>query len=158
MGIWSGRSQAWPETGSWREMVMALECACLVWQRNWQNEHEAWKKVFKLFENQDPAPSKAPVCDFFFFFFGWCYSYGPQQGPDRQQKKRGERAQAEEKAKGSCSRRPRTKERKPGKRKKPKIVVLRLILCSDSDLLWQWKLSDVLLLPKNAPIENNVRT
>jgi len=35
-------------------------------------------------------------------------------------KKRGERAQAEEKAKGSCSRRPRTKERKPGKRKKPK--------------------------------------
>jgi len=23
----------------------------------------------------------------FFFFFGWCYSYGPQQGPDRQQKK-----------------------------------------------------------------------
>ena len=21
------------------------------------------------------------------FFFGWCYSYGPQQGPDRQQKK-----------------------------------------------------------------------
>jgi len=39
---------------------------------------------------------------FFFFFFGWCYSYGPQQGPDRQQKKRGERAQAEEKAKGSC--------------------------------------------------------
>ena len=22
-----------------------------------------------------------------FFFFGWCYSYGPQQGPDRQQKK-----------------------------------------------------------------------
>jgi hypothetical protein len=22
------------------------------------------------------------------FFFGWCYSYGPQQGPDRQQKKR----------------------------------------------------------------------
>ena len=58
--------------------------------------------------------------EFFFFFFGWCYSYGPQQGPDRQQKKRGERAQAEEKAKGSCSRRPRTKERKPGKRKKPK--------------------------------------
>jgi len=57
---------------------------------------------------------------FFFFFFGWCYSYGPQQGPDRQQKKRGERAQAEEKAKGSCSRRPRTKERKLGKRKKPK--------------------------------------
>jgi len=54
------------------------------------------------------------------FFFGWCYSYGPQQGPDRQQKKRGERAQAEEKAKGSCSWRPRTKERKPGKRKKPK--------------------------------------
>ena len=54
------------------------------------------------------------------FFFGWCYSYGPQQGPDRQQKERGERAQAEEKAKGSCSRRPRTKERKPGKRKKPK--------------------------------------
>ena len=55
-----------------------------------------------------------------FFFFGWCYSYGPQQGPDRQQKKRGGRAQAEEKAKGSCSRRPRTKERKPGKRKIPK--------------------------------------
>ena len=23
-----------------------------------------------------------------FFFFGWCYSYGPQQGPDRQQKKK----------------------------------------------------------------------
>jgi hypothetical protein len=23
----------------------------------------------------------------FFFFLGWCYSYGPQQGPDRQQKK-----------------------------------------------------------------------
>jgi len=23
----------------------------------------------------------------FLFFFGWCYSYGPQQGPDRQQKK-----------------------------------------------------------------------
>ena len=22
-----------------------------------------------------------------FFFFGWCYSYGPQQGPDRQHKK-----------------------------------------------------------------------
>jgi len=22
-----------------------------------------------------------------FFFFGWCYSYGPQQGPDRLQKK-----------------------------------------------------------------------
>jgi len=22
-----------------------------------------------------------------FFFLGWCYSYGPQQGPDRQQKK-----------------------------------------------------------------------
>ena len=22
-----------------------------------------------------------------FFFFGWCYSNGPQQGPDRQQKK-----------------------------------------------------------------------
>ena len=57
----------------------------------------------------------------FFFFFGWCYSYGPQQGPDRQQKKRGERAQAQEKAKGSCSRRPRTKERKPGKRKKTQV-------------------------------------
>ena len=36
-------------------------------------------------------------------------------------KKRGERAQAEEKAKGSCSRRPRTKERKPGKRKKKQV-------------------------------------
>jgi len=36
-------------------------------------------------------------------------------------KKRGERAQAEEKAKGSCSRRPRTKERKPGKRKKTQV-------------------------------------
>ena len=35
----------------------------------------------------------------------------PQQGPDRQQKKRGGRAQAEEKARGSCSRRPRTRER-----------------------------------------------
>ena len=23
----------------------------------------------------------------YIFFFGWCYSYGPQQGPDRQQKK-----------------------------------------------------------------------
>jgi hypothetical protein len=57
---------------------------------------------------------------FIFFFLGWCYSCGPQQGPDRQQEKRGGRAQAEEKAKGSCSRRPRTKERKPGKRKKPK--------------------------------------
>ena len=55
------------------------------------------------------------------FFLGWCYSYGPQQGPDRQQKKRGETAQAEEKAKGSCSRRPRTKERKPGKRKKNQV-------------------------------------
>jgi len=35
-------------------------------------------------------------------------------------KKRGERAQAEEKAKGSCSRRPRTKERKPGNQEKEK--------------------------------------
>jgi len=25
--------------------------------------------------------------DDLFFFLGWCYSYGPQQGPDRQQKK-----------------------------------------------------------------------
>ena len=41
-------------------------------------------------------------------FFWWFYSYGPQQEPDRQQKKRGGRAQAEEKARGSCSRRPRT--------------------------------------------------
>ena len=24
------------------------------------------------------------------FFFWWCYSYGPQQGPDRQQKKKRE--------------------------------------------------------------------
>ena len=54
-----------------------------------------------------------------FLFFLWCYSYCPQ-GPDRQQKKRGGRAQAEEKARGSCSRRPRTRERKPGKRKGPK--------------------------------------
>jgi len=36
-------------------------------------------------------------------------------------KKRGGRAQAEEKAKGSCSRRPRTKERKPGKKKKTQV-------------------------------------
>jgi len=49
-------------------------------------------------------------------FFWWCYSYGPQQGPDRQQKKRG-RAQAEEKARGSCSRRPRTRERKGNQEK-----------------------------------------
>jgi len=28
-----------------------------------------------------------PTCPFF-FFFGWCYSYGPQQGPDRQKKKK----------------------------------------------------------------------
>jgi len=53
-------------------------------------------------------------------FFWWFYSYGSQQGPDRQQKKRGGRAQAEEKARGSCSRRPRTRERKPRKRKGPK--------------------------------------
>ena len=35
---------------------------------------------------------------------------------DNKKKRRG-RAQAEEEARGSCSRRPRTKERKPGKRK-----------------------------------------
>jgi len=63
---------------------------------------------------------KAWVAAWCKFFFWWCYSYGPQQGPDRQQKKRGGRAQAEEKARGSCSRRPRTRERKPGKRKGPK--------------------------------------
>jgi len=42
----------------------------------------------------------------------------PSRDLTDKKKKRGERAQAEEKAKGSCSRRPRTKERKPGKRKK----------------------------------------
>jgi hypothetical protein len=52
-----------------------------------------------------------------FFLGGACYSYGPQQGPDRQQQKRGGRSQAEEKARGSCSRRPRTRGRKTGKRK-----------------------------------------
>ena len=62
------------------------------------------------------------------FFSWWCYSYGPQQGPDGQQKKRGGRAQAEEKARGSCSRRPRTRERKPGKRKGPKYLPLPLPL------------------------------
>jgi len=54
-----------------------------------------------------------------FFFLGGVTATAPSRDLT-DNKKRGGRAQAEEKAKGSCSRRPRTKERKPGKRKKPK--------------------------------------
>ena len=53
----------------------------------------------------------------FFFFWGGVTATAPSRDLT-DNKKRGERAQAEERAKGSCSRRPRTKERKPGKRKK----------------------------------------
>ena len=55
------------------------------------------------------------------FFFGSVTATAPSRGLTDNKKKRGERAQAEEKAKGSCSRRPRTKERKPGKRKKTQV-------------------------------------
>jgi hypothetical protein len=54
------------------------------------------------------------------FFLVGVTATAPSRDLTDNKKKRGERAQAEEKAKGSCSRRPRTKERKPGKRKKPK--------------------------------------
>jgi hypothetical protein len=58
--------------------------------------------------------------NFFCFVLGGVTATAPSRDLTDNKKKRGERAQAEEKAKGSCSRRPRTKERKPGKRKKPK--------------------------------------
>jgi len=59
-----------------------------------------------------------------FFFWGSVTATAPSRGLTDNKKKKGERAQAEEKAKGSCSRRPRTKERKPGKRKnKPSRVM-----------------------------------
>jgi len=57
-----------------------------------------------------------PACLFFFFWV--VLQLRPPAGTWQTTKKRGERAQAKEQAKGSCSRRPRTKERKPGKRKK----------------------------------------
>jgi len=57
---------------TWNHLLMRVDISAgkgtsgmnnQVWQRNWQNEHEAWKQVSKLFENQDPAPKKAPACD-----------------------------------------------------------------------------------------------
>jgi hypothetical protein len=53
------------------------------------------------------------------FFFGGVTATAPSRDLTDNKKKRG-RAQAEEKARGSCSRRPKTRERKPGKRKGPK--------------------------------------
>ena len=55
------------------------------------------------------------------FFLVGVTATAPSRDLTDNKKKRGERAQAEEKAKGSCSRRPRTKERKPGKRKKNQV-------------------------------------
>jgi len=51
------------------------------------------------------------------FFWGDVTATAPSRDLTDNKKKRGGRAQAEEKARGSCSRRPRTRERKPGKRK-----------------------------------------
>ena len=49
---WGSRGlQAWPETGSWWELVRnragkgTSGIDNFAWQHNWQNEHEAWKQV-----------------------------------------------------------------------------------------------------------------
>jgi hypothetical protein len=53
----------------------------------------------------------------FFWILGDVTATAPSRDLTDNNKKRGGRAQAEEKARGSCSRRPRTREMKPGKRK-----------------------------------------
>jgi hypothetical protein len=65
-----------------------------------------------------------------FFFWGGVTATAPSRDLTDNNKKRGERAQAEKKAKRSCSRRPRTKERKPGKRKKNQVEYRDQILWS----------------------------
>jgi len=49
-----------------------------------QAKQTSWDKP-QTFLNKSKDLDHVP-----FFFFWWCYSYGPQQGPDRQQKKKRE--------------------------------------------------------------------
>jgi hypothetical protein len=56
------------------------------------------------------------------FFFGWCYSYGPQQGPDRQQKKEEEGLKQRRKQKEAAQGDPELKKGKQEKEKNPSRV------------------------------------
>jgi hypothetical protein len=53
------------------------------------------------------------------FFFGGCYSYGPQQGPDRQQKKEEEGLKQRRKQKEAAQGDPELKKGNQEKEKKP---------------------------------------
>ena len=55
-----------------------------------------------------------------FFFFGWCYSYGPQQGPDRNQKKEERGLKQRRKQKEAAQGDPEPKKGNQEKEKKSK--------------------------------------
>jgi hypothetical protein len=55
-----------------------------------------------------------------FFFFGWCYSYGPQQGPDRHQKKEERGLKQRRKQKEAAQGDPEPKKGNQEKEKKSK--------------------------------------
>jgi len=60
--------------------------------------------------------------ELFYFYLGGVTATAPSRDLTDNKTKRGGRAQAKKKARGSCSRRPRTRERKPGKNKDPSRV------------------------------------
>jgi hypothetical protein len=55
-----------------------------------------------------------------FFFFGWCYSYGPQQGPDRQQKKKRRESSSRGESKRKLLKETQNQRKETRKKKKPK--------------------------------------
>jgi hypothetical protein len=60
------------------------------------------------------------------FFFGWCYSYGPQQGPDRQQKKEERGLKQRRKQKEAAQGDPEPKKGNQEKEKKNQALASRV--------------------------------